>query len=239
VKDAPDAILKPDQAAYLEALEPPRDELLAKMEARAAERGHPISDPEVASFLAVTARASKARFIVELGTNIGYGAIVMARAAGPTARVVTIEIDRSLCETARGFIEEAGLADRIDVRQGDALSELAKIDAPIDMAYVDCVKEDYPRYLEALVPKLAPGGVLVADNVLWKGFVALSEHVVPEHERARVEALRQFNLRLVSHPRLRGVVLPLGDGLAYGVKLGPAGGSIPPPGLMPPPPRAK
>src|SRR5262249_50804276 len=120
VKDAKDAILRPEQAAYLEALEPARDELLARMEARAAERGHPISDPEVAAFLAVTARACAARFIVELGTNIGYAAIVMARAAGPTARVVTLEIDSALCEVARGFIDEAGLGDRIEVRQGDA-----------------------------------------------------------------------------------------------------------------------
>src|SRR5580704_10233452 len=86
MKDAPDAILKPEQASYLEALEPPRDALLARMEARAAERRYPISDPEVASFLFITARASQPRFVVELGTNIGYGAIVMARAAGPDAR---------------------------------------------------------------------------------------------------------------------------------------------------------
>ena len=76
-----DAILQPEQAAYLDALEPPRDELLAQMEARAAERKHPISDPEVAAFLAVTAHAIDPKFIVELGTNIGYGAIVLARAA--------------------------------------------------------------------------------------------------------------------------------------------------------------
>jgi predicted O-methyltransferase YrrM len=239
VKDALDAILKADQAEYLEALEPPRDGLLAKMEARAAERGHPISDPEVASFLAVTARASKARLIVELGTNIGYAAIVMARAAGPVARVVTIEIDSALCEVARGFVGEAGLADRVDVRQGDALTELAKIEAPIDLAYVDCIKEDYPRYLEALVPKLSAGGVVVADNVLWKGLVARAEHAVPDAERKRVEALRAFNLALVGHPRLRGVVLPLGDGVGYAVKLGPPGASMPPASLTPAPPKAR
>ena len=117
------------------------------MEARAHERGFPISDPEVASFLAVTARAARPRFIVELGTNIGYAAIVLARAAGPDARVLTLELSLELCEMARGFVEEAGLSDRIEVRQGAALKELEAIDAPIDLAYVDCVKEEYPRYL--------------------------------------------------------------------------------------------
>ena len=218
MKEAVDAILRPEQAAYLEALEPPRDALLARMEKRASDRGHPISDPEVASFLAVTARASGARFIVELGTNIGYGAIVLARAAGAAARVVTIEIDRELCEVARTFIEEAGLTDRIEVRQGAAIAELEKIDQPIDLAYLDCVKEEYPRYLELLVPRLSPRGVIVADNALWRGHVARAS--VPETERERTDALRAFNLALVQHKSLRGVVLPLGDGVGYAVKIG-------------------
>jgi caffeoyl-CoA O-methyltransferase len=219
MKDSADAILRAEQASYLEALEPPRDALLAKMEARAAERRLPISDPEVASFLAVTARACGAKYIVELGTNIGYGAIVLARAAGPGASVLTVELSAEMCELARGYIEEAGLSDRIDVRQGAALAELAKIERPIDLAYIDCVKEEYPRYLELLVPRLSPRGVIVADNVLWRGFVA--HEAVPEHEKERTFALRAFNLALVQHPQLRGVVVPIGDGVGYAVKLAP------------------
>lgn len=216
MKDTADAIIKAEQASYLEALEPPRDALLAKMEARAAERGYPISDPEVATFLAVTARAAAPRFIVELGTNIGYGAIVMARAAGPEARVLTIEYRQELCDEARAFVAEAGLSSRIEVRQGMAIAELEKIEGAIDLAYIDCVKEEYPRYLELVVPRLSPRGVLVADNVLWRGHVARAS--VPDHEKLRTEALRAFNLALVQHPALRAMVLPLGDGVAYAVK---------------------
>ena len=218
MKDSPDAFIKPEQASYLEALEPPRDALLAKMEARAAERRFPISDPEVASFLAITARAARPRLVVELGTNIGYGAIVLARAAGPDARVVSIEYSKDLVEEARGFIAEAGLSDRVEVRHGMAIPELEKITTPIDMAYVDCVKEEYPRYLELLVPRLSANGVIIADNVLWRGMVA--REAMPDQERARVEALRAFNLALVQHPRLRSLILPLGDGVAYAVKTG-------------------
>lgn len=227
MKDASDALIHPEQAAYLEALEPPRDELLAKLEARAREKKQPISDPEVASFLAIMVRASKARFVLELGTNVGYGAIVLARAAGPNARVLTVELDSELVALARYNIEQAGLSDRIDVHQGDAVDVAEQLDVPVDFAYIDCVKEDYPRYLEILIPKLSAGGVIVADNVLWKGLVAKS--AVPEAERVRVEALRQFNLALVGHPRLRGMVLPFGDGVGVAVKLGPPGGSIPAP----------
>ncbi|MEO8878214.1 MAG: O-methyltransferase [Polyangiaceae bacterium] len=216
MKNAADAIIQADQATYLEAIEAPRDPLLSRMEARAAERHHPISDPEVASFLAVTAIAAQPKFIVELGTNLGYGAIVLARAAGADARVLTIEMSSELCEVARDFIREAGLEARIEVRQGAAIQELEKITQPIDLAYVDCVKEEYPRYLELLVPRLSPRGIIVADNVLWRGHVARNSE--PEAERARTEALRAFNLAVVQHPQLRAVILPLGDGVAYAVK---------------------
>jgi predicted O-methyltransferase YrrM len=218
MKEIADAILRPEQAAYLEALEPPRDALLAKMEAFAAERHLPISDPEVASFLSVTVAARAPRFVVELGTNIGYGAIVMARAAGPSAKVLTIEVAHHHVQTAKAYIEEAGLSACIEVRQGAALTELAKIETPIDFAYVDCVKEEYSAYLELLVPRLAPRGVLVADNVLWRGMVA--RDAVPSEERERAKALGAFNLAIVQHAALRAVVLPLGDGVAYAIKKG-------------------
>lgn len=217
MKDSADAILKPEQAAYLEGLEPARDPLLAEMEAYAKERRQPISDPEVASFLAVTARLSGARTIVEVGTNIGYGAIVLARAAGPDARVVTIEYDAETAAVARGFIERAGLSSRIEVRQEDALAALAVIPAEIDLVYIDCVKEHYPAYLDLVLPKLSARGVIIADNVLWKGLVAAAD--VPAHELGRVQALRTFNHAIVSDARLRGVVLPLGDGVAYAVRV--------------------
>lgn len=225
MKHNSDAIVHLSQAKYLEGLELPRDGLLAKMEAFASERNHPISDPEVATFLAVTIRAQASKQIVEVGTNIGYGAIVMARAAREASdanvRVVTIENSHELCETARGFAREAGLADVIDVREGDAITELDKLEEKpwIDLAYVDCVKEGYPRYLELLLPRLRAGGVVVADNVLWRGLVAAKDDPnMPETEYARVEALRRFNHTLTTSPLFRAVILPLGDGVAYAVK---------------------
>ena len=233
MKSTADAILRSDQATYLDALHATsaralaalarvtpvdgRDPLLAKMEARAAQRGYPISDPEVACFLSVVARLAAPKLVVELGTNIGYGAIVMARAAGEKAHVVTMEYRSELVDEARGYIAQAGLSDRIEVRHGMAIPELEKIDAPIDMIYVDCVKEEYSRYLEIAAPKLSPRGVIVADNVLWRGLAALESP--PDNEKERSRALRDFNLALVSRPDLCAVVLPLGDGVGFAVKI--------------------
>lgn len=217
MKDAVDAILRVEQATYLERIEPARDPLLAEMEGYAREQRQPISDPEVASFLAVTARAFAPRAIVEVGTNIGYGAIVLARAAGPEARVTTIENDPSTAAMARTFIERAGLSSRIEVVEQDALAALATLTGTIDLVYIDCLKEHYPAYLDLVVPKLSPKGVIVADNVLWKGLVAAND--VPAHEVGRVQALRTFNHSITTDPRLRGVILPLGDGVAYAVRI--------------------
>lgn len=220
MKDAPDAIIGAKQAAYLEEIEPARDALLAEMERYAKDRRQPISDPEVASFLAVTARAIGATSIVEVGTNIGYGAIVLARAAGPSAKIITIENHPETVKIARAYVERAGLTAQVEVREGDAIAELEAVCADdareIDLLYVDCVKEDYPRYLEIAAPKLSARGVIIADNVLWKGLVARSD--VPANEAARVRALRAFNKALVNDPRLRAVILPLGDGVGYAVR---------------------
>ncbi len=234
MKVAADAILRSEQAHYLDTLHEKsvralavmagadpaggRDPLLARMETRAAERGYPISDPEVACLLAILARLAQPKLIVELGTNIGYGAIVLARAAGERARVLTIEAKAELVDEARGYIRQAGLAQRIEVRHGAAIEELERVTDPIDLLYVDCVKEEYPRYLEIGAPKLAPRGLVVADNALWMGQVARA--TPDERERERAEALRAFNLAVASRTDLCGVVLPLGDGVALAVKIG-------------------
>jgi predicted O-methyltransferase YrrM len=234
MKHTSDAMLRPEQAEYLDALHARsvrslaslagvaanaqgRDPLLAEMEARAASRRYPISDPEVACFLAIVARLARPKLVVELGTNIGYGAIVMGRAAGPGSRVVTIESDADLVDEARGFIASAGLSDRIEVLHGKAIPELEKMTGPIDMLYIDCVKEEYGRYLEIAAPKLSGHGVIVADNVLWGGAVA--REPPPESERERALALRAFNEKLVSHPDLCSVILPLGDGVAFATRI--------------------
>lgn len=228
MKASLDAIVHARHAAYLESLEAPRDPLLVEMEGYARDRGLPISDPEVASFLAVAARASGAKAIVELGGCIGYGAIVLARAAGPSARVVSVELDGALCRAARDFVDRAGLSERVEIVQASALDVMASLaPASVDFFYLDCVKSEYPDYLRLAVPALTPAGVLVADNALYKGLVAADDASVPGEHAKAVAGLRAFNEALVRHTKLRAVVMPLGDGVAYAVRLGGGESSLP------------
>jgi caffeoyl-CoA O-methyltransferase len=212
MKDRADAILRPQQAAYLERLLPPRDPLLAEMEALAGSE-IPISDPEVGRLLSILARARGARRILEVGTAIGYGTLCLARGA-PEAQVLTIDPDPERRERARGFLERAGVLSRVELIAGEALEVLPRLDGPFDLVYLDALKVEYRRYLDLLVPKLSIGGLVVADNLLWKGRVAEPT----EEEDKDADALRAFNGYLMTYPQLEALVLPFGDGVGLAVK---------------------
>lgn len=218
MKAALGSILRPEQERYLERLLLPRDAILAEMEAQAAHEDVPISDPEVGRLLQVLARGSRAKRIVEIGTAIGYGTLCLARGA-PEARVLSIDNDPARLATARAYLERAGVAERVELVQGEALAVLPDLAPPIDLAYIDAVKTEYRRYLDLLLPKLAVGGMLVFDNLLWKGWIAEP----PEDDEAddSARALRAFNGYLLSHPQLAAVVLPLGDGVGLATKTKP------------------
>lgn len=216
MKDRADAILRPAQAAYLDRLLPPRDALLAEMESYAAERGVPISDPEVGRLLAILARACGARKILEIGTAIGYGTLCLARAA-PEALVLSVDPDPERLAVARGFLERGGVLPRVALVEGEALQVLQEVDGPFDLVYLDALKHEYRRYLDAVLPKMTVGGLLVADNLLWKGRVAEP----PEESDRDTEALRAFNGYLMMHPQLQAAVLAFGDGLGVAVKTRP------------------
>jgi predicted O-methyltransferase YrrM len=210
-------ILRPEQEDYLERLLPPREPLLREMEEQARREDVPISDPEIGRLLSIFARSLGARRIVEVGTAIGYGALCLARGAAE-AQVVTIEKDPRRIEQARGYLERGGVLDRVEILEGAALDVLPRLDGPFDLAYVDAVKTEYRRYLDLLLPNLRVGGLIVVDNLLWKGRVAAP----PEDEDDEAaDALRAFNGYLMMHPQLQAVVLPMGDGLGVATKTKP------------------
>jgi predicted O-methyltransferase YrrM len=142
----------------------------------------------------------------------------MARGA-PAARVTAIDIDAKRLAEARGYLERAGVADRVELLQGAALDLLPNLAGPFDLAYIDAVKTEYRRYLDLLLPSLRVGGLVVIDNLLWGGEVA---EPLPEggegDESGEADALRAFNGYLMMHPQLEAIVLPLGDGVGLATK---------------------
>jgi len=199
--------------AWIESLASPPHPALLALE-RAAEPGRiPILDRESGRVLG--ALASNRRQIVEIGTAIGYSTLCLALGQPTGGTIVTIDPDATRTAIARDHWRRAGIIDdRIRVVNEPALDALERghpdLAGPFDLAFIDALKEEYSAYLEALLPRLAPGAMVVADNVLWSGRTSGARPASPGDGS---DALRAFCARVLGDPRFAGTILPVGDGL--------------------------
>ena len=152
-----DAIVRPEQAEYLERLLPANTGLLEEMEAHAAEHRVPIADREVARFLEITARACGARRVLEIGMAIGYTVIHLARALEPGGLVVTIEPSEEMISLSEDYLARAGVRDRVHIERGAALDVIPGLSESFDIVFLDALKEEYWDYLEQSLPMLRVG----------------------------------------------------------------------------------
>ncbi len=204
-------------STYLDGLRDPADAVLDAMEAHGARDGIPIVQPETGQLLHVLALARSAERIVEVGTAIGVSTLYLARALPAGGTIVSFEVDQERHAAARGYLEQARLSDRVDLRLQDARDGLASLEGEFDMAFIDGVKAQYGDYFEQLVPLLRPGGVLAVDNVLMSGTVA--ENRGDGHwTDQQIAFARAFNQRLLADERLTGTVTPVGDGVLVAVR---------------------
>jgi caffeoyl-CoA O-methyltransferase len=201
---------------WIESLAQPLPRALAAIEAAAEPLGIPIVDRDTGRVLSVLAAGR--RRIVEVGTAYGYSTLWLALGQPAGGTIVTIDPDRERTDLARGWWRDAGIADeQITVVNAPALEAFAApqahpaLDGPFDLVFIDALKPDYQAYLEALVGRLAPGALVVADNVLWSGRVSGSRPVAPGD--ANTAALRAFDAAVLADSRFTATILPLGDGL--------------------------
>jgi predicted O-methyltransferase YrrM len=159
-------------------------------------------------FLEFLVRQTEAKSILELGTFTGWSSISMAFGLPDGGRIITCDIDQETTEIARRYAEEACVADRIDYRVGPALETIATLDGPFDLIFIDADKENYVNYYEAVLPKLADDGLIVADNVLWSGRVA-----DPSNNDQNTVEIRAFNDHVMSDERVVCVMLTVRDGM--------------------------
>jgi caffeoyl-CoA O-methyltransferase len=195
--------------AYAEAHTTPE---AAHLRALAEETHAAMSSPEMLSgpvagrLLEILTWLARPRLVLELGTYSGYSALTMAAVLPPGGRIVTCELSEERAAFAQRHIDASPYADRIEIRRGPALDTIASLDGPFDLVFIDADKSGYPDYYEAVVPKLAPAGLVVIDNTLQDG-----EVVDPHSEQARVIA--DFNDRVMADPRTVNVLLTVRDGI--------------------------
>lgn len=212
--DTDPAILTGVTEEYLRSIRPDADDLVEEMEAHAREEGIPIASRDVASFQAILTEATDAGRALEIGTAIGYTTIHLARTG---CEVVTLERDAERIAAAREYIDRAGVADRIEIVEGDALETLAELDETFDLAFVDGLKTEYAEYLDLALPLVRSGGLIVVDNLLWSGRVPEAAHA-GNADADSTAALVEFNETFVNHDDLSALVMPLGDGTGIAVK---------------------
>jgi caffeoyl-CoA O-methyltransferase len=198
---------------YLYSMLPRRDEVLAEMEDYAAQHEIPIVGPAVARVLQQLAMIINARTVFELGSAIGYSTIWWAQAVGEKGRVIYTDGDSKNAERARGYFARAGVTARITVHIGDALEFLSEQKQEFDIVFNDVDKEDYPRVLRLVTPRLRQGGLFITDNVLWSGRVADRKSNDPT-----TKAVLEFNRKLYDAPEFYTTILPIRDGLAVAIK---------------------
>lgn len=174
--------------------------------------GLPRLDPKSAAFVDVLARGVGAHRVLEVGCCLGYSALWFADAVGADGTVETIEADEDLARRARANFAAAGVASRVRVHVGRALDVLPDLEGPFDLAFLDADKREYTACLQHALRLVRPGGLVVADNALWGGKVADPAATDPD-----TEGIRAYLRAASSHPRLRTVVVPVGDGVAVSV----------------------
>lgn len=205
-------ILNPEIERYMYDLLPARDDVLAEIEAYAAEQKIPIVGPAVGRLLATQVILTKARHIFELGSAIGYSTIWLARAAGPEAEIHYSDGSEAKAERARGYFRRAGLESRIRVHVGDALSALAQTAGNFDLIFNDVDKDGYPAVLEAVPQRIRTGGLFITDNTLWHARV-LDPREPTDH------AVVRFNRAIFSSRDFFAAQVPLRDGVTIAVRL--------------------
>jgi caffeoyl-CoA O-methyltransferase len=208
--------MTPDKAGdYISSLFSAEDELLASLREEAERSGLPsiaISADE-GRLLQVLLTTIGARRVLEVGTLGGYSAICMARALPSNGRILSIEIEDKHAQFARRYIERANLADRIEVQVGRALDILPALDGQrFDAMFLDADKEPLPTYFDWALRLVRPGGLIIGDNALWGGRV-----YAPSENDAKTRAVREFNRRMATDPRVLGIIVPTHDGVAVAI----------------------
>jgi len=205
-------LINPEVQAYADAhtTAPPRH--LASVDASTKEDfaawGMMVGRQE-GRFLEMLVFATQATSILEIGTFTGYSAIAMAAGLHKDGSIISLEVDPHHAQVSRGNIAAAGYESHISVIEGPALRSLAELQGPFDLVFIDADKVTYDAYYEAVLPKLAPHGLIIVDNTLQSGGVLPS--VDDPHEGAR--ALRAFNDKVVDDPRVVCVLTTIRDGV--------------------------
>lgn len=204
--------------SYINSLNKEEDSFILQLEKEAHEHHVPIIRSETRELLRFLVRMKKPARILEIGTAIGYSAIVMHKCQGQDGKLDTIERNEKRYNSACANIEKAGFSESIQIHFGDALDVLEQLKESYDFIFMDAAKAQYENFLERCMGRLDREGILVCDNILQDGSVAQSRYAVTRRDHTVHDRMREFLYNLKRKETLDTVILPVGDGVAISRK---------------------
>lgn len=193
------------------------DGILSEMEIYAKENDVPIIHKEVSELLKVLLKIKKPKKILEIGCAIGYSSILFSKVLDGDVQIITTERNPIMLEKAVENIKSAGLEEKIKILVGNAEETLADIDEEFDFVFIDAAKGQYKLFFDLIINKVKVGGVIVSDNILYKGMIASDEYVV-RRKKTIVKRMRDYLKYICSEEGLTTSLIPIGDGVAITYK---------------------
>jgi predicted O-methyltransferase YrrM len=216
-------IIDERMAAFIDSLDKGNTPFFDEIEKYALETQVPIIRKSMQSLLKFLLATMKPKNILEVGTAIGFSALLMSEYGPQDCHITTIEKYEKRIPIARDNFRRAGKEDAITLLEGDALDILKDMDGSYDMIFMDAAKGQYINFLPDILRLLAPGGLLISDNVLQDGDIIESRFAVTRRNRTIHARMREYLYELKHHPQLETVILPVGDGVTLSTKI--AGGT--------------
>lgn len=198
---------------YVEIYSDPESDILRalSLETHAKVPGaHMLTGHLAGAFLCMMSKMMQPEIILEIGTYTGYSAICLAQGLPPEGRLITIDNDGKWQDIRDEYWQKAGLEHKIEQMIGDGISVLNGLDISPDLVFIDADKKNYWNYLQSVLPKMKPGGIILADNVLFHGEVVMPE----EQLQGAAYYIHEFNKKTLDEPRIEKLVLPIRDGIS-------------------------
>lgn len=218
-------IIDERMAVFIDSLDRGNTPFLDGIEREALEERIPVIRRPMQSLLKFLLALRRPENILEVGTAVGFSALLMGEYGPENCRITTIEKDGGRLAAARENFRLAGRDKQINLLEGDALEILQDLEGSYDMIFMDAAKGQYLHFFPEVMRLLAPGGLLVSDNVLQDGDIIQSRYAVTRRNRTIHARMREYLYQLKHHPALETVILPVGDGAALSVKVRDSGSS--------------
>ncbi|HBB29680.1 MAG TPA: O-methyltransferase [Clostridiales bacterium] len=198
---------------YIQGLIKDEGEELEKFRENCVENHRPIIQKEVGQFIKVMLNIIKPKKILEVGTNVGFSSIFMCQTLNKNVDILSIEINEDVCNEAIDNIKKFECEKNIRIINDDAITALDYISEKFDIAFIDAAKSHYDEFLDKILKILNPNGIIICDNVLYKGLIA-NDELVTKRKRTIVRNMREFLEYVSTNEKFETSIIPIGDGIA-------------------------